>query len=155
LARDLPNRHRIDCLFQDREGVLWVGTYQGGVWFYRNGVWTHQGLLPPGKQNEIWRITQDRKGTIWMGTSLGIARYREGEWKFCEDPDGIGDPNKIAPGYASEMFTGEVWALIVDRQDQVWAGTFRGVSRFDGRSWKQFTTADGLGTGGVGHLFED
>lgn len=153
-ARDLPNRHLVTCLFQDREGVIWVGTYQGGVWRNRDGDWTHQGM-PQSKENEIWRIAQDSKGAIWMATSLGITRYQAGEWKFCQDEDGIGDPNRIAPGYASDMFTGEVWGLIVDRQDQVWAGTFRGVSRFDGQSWKQFTTTDGLAEGGVGHIFED
>jgi signal transduction histidine kinase/ligand-binding sensor domain-containing protein/DNA-binding response OmpR family regulator len=131
-----------------------MGTYGDGIWYYKDGVWAHQGM-PRGKENEVWRIAQDRSGTIWFGTSLGITRYEAGEWKFCEDEDGIGNPNTIAPGYSPGMFTGEVWALIIDRHDHVWAGTFRGVSRFDGKSWRQFTTADGLGEGGVGDLYED
>ncbi len=153
-AEDLRNRSPVVCFFQDRDGVIWLGTYGGGIWYYKDGVWAHQ-HLPRVKENEVWQIAQDRSGTIWFGTSLGITRYEDGEWKFCEDEDGIGHPNKIAPGYAPDMFTAEVWALIIDRHDHLWAGTFRGVSRFDGKSWKQFTTADGLGEGGVGKLYED
>jgi ligand-binding sensor domain-containing protein len=39
-----------------------------------------------------------------------------------------------------------VFSLLVDeRDDSVWAGTWGGgVSRYDGKQWKNYTTADGL-----------
>jgi len=38
-----------------------------------------------------------------------------------------------------------VFALKVAKKNEVWAGTWGGgVARFDGKSWKNFTTTDGL-----------
>jgi len=144
--------------FVDRDVVTWAGSYGQFVSSFKNGVWTRHPGGPNGKENEVWAFAQDRRGTLWVATSLGISRYENGDWKYCEYPDRLGHPNTIAgPGYANEtnMFTGEVWALIADRRGHLWAATFRGVSQFDGRHWKQYTPADGVPPGGVRYLYED
>jgi len=138
--------------------VIWNAPSRNFLYSLKDGVWTQHKRGPYAKEGEVYAAVQDRRGTLWFATALGITRYEDGRWKYCEHPDGLGHPNSIAgPGYANEanMFTGEVWALLLDRRGHIWAGTFRGVSRFDGRRWKQYTEADGVPPGGVNRLYED
>ena len=49
----------------------------------------------------------------------------------------------------------EVFSIIQDREGNLWFRTSNGVSRYDGRSFKSFTTRDGLANNGVGAIFQD
>ncbi|MBI3413833.1 MAG: hypothetical protein HY043_00720, partial [Verrucomicrobia bacterium] len=143
--------HPINRLFLARDGTIWgaTGAGGGGASSYKDGVWTRHSMGPDGKANEVWRIAEQSNGTMWFGCAQGIARFDHGEWIYFNDEDGIGNPKNF--GYAKPrpgmiMGLGEARGLIVDSKDNVWAGLsfHQGVSRFDGQSWKQFTTEDGL-----------
>ena len=54
-------------------------------------------------------------------------------------------------GMASDTVT----AIIEDSKGNLWFGTTSGVSRYDGRSFKNFTTKDGLAGNTVLDVFED
>jgi len=49
----------------------------------------------------------------------------------------------------------KVFAIIQDRNDYIWVGTEGGVSRFDGVSFKNITSEEGLAINGVRCIFED
>jgi signal transduction histidine kinase/ligand-binding sensor domain-containing protein/CheY-like chemotaxis protein len=142
---------KINRLFLARDGTIWgaAGAGVGGASSYKDGVWTHHSMGPDGKANEVWRIAEDSHGTMWFGCAQGIARYQNGEMKYFDDADGVGNPKNYGYGKPRPgriMGLGEARGLIVDSKDNVWAGLSfqQGVSRFDGKSWKQFTTEDGL-----------
>lgn len=47
-------------------------------------------------------------------------------------------------------------SLAVDRDGTVWCGTWgAGLARFDGKTWKNFTTADGLPANHIFMLYRD
>lgn len=79
MAADLPPDVRVlVCLFADKEGLLWLGTYGGlYVWdpvkahMYRLG--TYEGLV----NNSVKAIIQDAEHSIWVTTSKGISRIEK------------------------------------------------------------------------------
>lgn len=49
----------------------------------------------------------------------------------------------------------KVYKLFQDSKDYIWLGTANGLSRFDGKTFKNFTTLDSLAQGGVVSILED
>ena len=129
-------------IYQDREGFLWFGTYNGGVSRYDGEAFvnftTDDGLT----SNSVWSIHQDREGFLWFGTSRGISRYDGEAFVNFTTDDGI-------PPY-------EVWSIYQDREGHLWFGTWGGgVSRYDGETFVNFTTDDGLVANFVLSIYQD
>ncbi|HEX2974560.1 MAG TPA: two-component regulator propeller domain-containing protein [Bacteroidales bacterium] len=49
----------------------------------------------------------------------------------------------------------KVYVLLQDKRDYIWLGTANGVSRFDGKRFENFTSADNLAPGGVKTIMQD
>ena len=129
-------------IYQDREGFLWFGTYNGGVSRYDGEAFvnftTDDGLT----SNSVWSIYQDREGFLWFGTDRGVSRY-DGE-AFVNFT--IGD--RVPPN--------EVWSIHQDRAGYLWFGTQgSGVFRYDGEAFVNFTTDDGLIANFVWSIYQD
>ena len=119
----------------------------------------------------VYGLAEGKNGDIWMATEGGMARFAQNRWTNWNHARGLGAPfekvkSDIAfkndPGKASmhharqkeEMGLADVnvaynpnyvIALEVDRDGHVWAGTWGGgLSRWDGKRWVSYTTADGL-----------
>ena len=68
----------------------------------------------------------DRSGNVWFGTDgAGIVCYNGVSWM------------QYAPGDS-------IRAIAEDREGTVWFGTNRGLTRFDGVTWRTWTKEDGL-----------
>ena len=138
----LGNNH-VRPIYQDRDGFLWFGTYNGGVSRYDGEAFvnftTDDGLTA----NSVWSIFQDREGFLWFGTlENGVSRY-DGETfvNFTTD-DGL--------------IANSVWSIFQDREGFLWFGIrYGGVSRFDGETFVNFTTDDGLITDSVLSIYQD
>jgi len=149
---------------EQASGALWIGTWAGAnrvdpenlrfETFYKELV------------NEwVYAIAVDSRDRVWFGTEGGVSRYDGKHWQHWTHADGLGAPNdKRAPASPntglgtrsrhdlSVLVEGNetynpsyVFALLVDDQDGVWAGTWGGgVAHFDGDGWRNLTTADGL-----------
>jgi|GEM_PF-3242480 len=83
-------------------------------------------------QSTIYSALQDRTGYLWFGTQNGVCRFNGIDFTaFTREKDG-----------ATEA---RVLGLYEDEQGNIWASTNdEGLYRYDGRSWRQFTTKDGL-----------
>ncbi len=119
----------------------------------------------------VYGLSEGLNGDMWFATEEGLARFRNGEWKNWKHKDGLGagyeivkdsiqfsnDPAAYSDHHAQQQADlgmeehgvaynpNYVISLAVDRQGIVWAGTWGGgLARFDGREWRNFTTADGL-----------
>ena len=131
-------------IYQDREGYLWFGTYNGGVSRYDGEAFvnftTDDGLA----SNSVWSIFQDREGFLWFGTyNAGVSRY-DGEAfvNFTTDDGLIGN---------------SVWSIFQDREGYLWFGIRgdSGVSRYDGEAFINFTANDGLITDSINSIYQD
>ena len=119
----------INLLFQDRSGVLWVGTYGAGVSRFvpqgriRVTQYRHR-VTRPGSiaDDRVHAVLVDRSGAMWVGTWGGLNVWRPGTAGF--DPV----PLSASPGGRAER----VMALIETEDGAIWAGTLdHGLSRVD------------------------
>ena len=79
----------------------------------------------------IRRIHKDRRGHYWFGTNGdGVLRWNGTKLEGFAIREGFG-------GVA-------VRGIVEDEKGHVWFGTERGLTRYDGSSFVNFTKADGL-----------
>lgn len=76
--------NRLTVLHEDRAGQLWIGSEEGGLLRYYQGVftsWTSNDGLPG---NFIDRIDEDEAGNLLIVNDQGAAQWRE--WRFTRLP---------------------------------------------------------------------
>lgn len=91
--------------------------------------------------NSITRnIIQDRKGNIWMAAFDGVFKY-----------DG-----KAFTNVSGKISSARFFSLLEDRKGNFWFGSIgSGVYYYDGQSFRNFTTKDGLLNNEVTSIYED
>ena len=119
----------------------------------------------------VYALAEGKKGEIWLATEGGLARFAGNKWDNWNHAKGLGapyekvknditfksDPAQVSSHHArqkEEMGLTDInvafnpnyiISLAVDAQGVVWAGTWGGgLSRFDGKIWRHYTTAEGL-----------
>ena len=118
-------------------GTLVVSTSRGGVMLRENGVWRRVGVAQGLAQEEVFRAELDGQGRLWVAhESQGVVRV---------DRDGRATRFGLEEGLPS----GQLFALHVEANDVVWAGTQGGLVRIENDRVQAFGPADGLPEGGV------
>lgn len=127
LPPECPSRV-VRAVIPAREGGLWVGTQDGGLWRYQQGGWkgytTAEGL-PSNRVNALFETSDPGGGSsLWVGTGGGIARLRGGIWSVAPEP---------APADLMVWRLRE-WPDEAGRPS-LWAATERGLYRLAGDRW--------------------
>ncbi|WP_020606498.1 hybrid sensor histidine kinase/response regulator transcription factor [Spirosoma spitsbergense] len=71
------NNNAIQTIYEDKAGIIWVGTQQGGLnWFKAktglfSAITTRDGL----PSNNVVGIMNDKAGNLWLSTDNGLCRY--------------------------------------------------------------------------------
>lgn len=97
------------------DGVIWAGTWGGGVSRYDGKRWTNLTTQDGLAGNIVYSIAQDEKGVFWFGTDKGLSRFDGKSWKNLGKSDGL--------------FDSHVYTVAVAPNGDIWAGTKRGVVR--------------------------
>lgn len=71
LGKSIQLTGRVDVVFQDREGYLWVA-HQKGVWRYNPGDGKSTCILPKGA---VMSILQDNDGIVWIADRFSVVKY--------------------------------------------------------------------------------
>lgn len=130
----------------------------------------------------VYALEEGRNGSLWFATEEGLAHYDHGQWQNWKHSDGLGAPYDLVkdaikttndPAAASKHHAQNkqdqglqdvnvaynpnyIISLKVDAKGVVWAGTWgAGLARFDGHTWKNYTTADGLPANHIFMLYLD
>jgi signal transduction histidine kinase/ligand-binding sensor domain-containing protein len=134
VSKQLPGS-RIESVFADREGCLWVGTNRGMARVsVGQGSATVQ-LLPPTDPlaaNAVVSFLEDREGDLWVGTeTAGLHILRDARFHVVGSSDGL----------SSDATT----AIVEDTKGTFWIGTREsGLNRLAGGVTTSLTTANGL-----------
>jgi signal transduction histidine kinase/ligand-binding sensor domain-containing protein len=172
VSQQLPGS-RIDVIFADREGSLWIGTNRGLARI--SPAQDTVQLLPPTDalaSNAIVTLIEDREGDLWVGTeAAGLHILRDSRFRTLGTSDGLSSDattavvedahrqvwigtrdsglNRIAAGRtttlttANGLFSNVILSLAASK-DALWAGTPDGLNRIDSHGVTGFTSADGL-----------
>jgi signal transduction histidine kinase/ligand-binding sensor domain-containing protein len=97
------SRLSLSGLFKDREGALWIGTYQGIYRIYKGRV-DH---LPIEERNfPLYNFAEDREGSIWAVTQKGLERFS--------------DKAVDSMGNAQGVYLGAVEGVTTSRDGTLW-----------------------------------
>jgi len=131
MQQDLPNA-TITCILQTSDEYVWLGTPDGLVRFdgMRFASIPFAGAYAPQRVH-VSSLVEDSQGNLWIGTQGdGLFRWRDGRSERFTPSEGL----------ASDT----IYALLVDRFDQLWIGTARGITRRDGTQMTSFGAIEGL-----------
>lgn len=146
-------RRWIGALASARDGSLWVGTFDGWIYEYRDG--RIQTKFHAG--GTVFALLEDRTGRIWASTRTGVIRSDAGQFHAVA---GLTRPPETAWNVLTQDGAGAVWAVTLDglfcvrnntvsqvlfdarisgeplaveadHSGVVWVGTSRGLSRID------------------------
>ncbi|MFT7604819.1 MAG: signal transduction histidine kinase/ligand-binding sensor domain-containing protein, partial [Saprospiraceae bacterium] len=121
----------IRAIFQDQQGYIWIGTDGGGLCrfdpeneqfkTFRNEPDNPNSL----SGNRVYSIAADKNGAIWVATlTSGLNRI------VFEQSDNSGCSSiacftrfRYRPNDPGSLADDNIWAMIVDRKNRLWAGT--------------------------------
>jgi signal transduction histidine kinase/ligand-binding sensor domain-containing protein/DNA-binding response OmpR family regulator len=118
----------INCIQQDREGYLWIGTWSGLVRYdgYTTAVYYSSRAAGKIKSNKITALHEDIKGNLWIGTHMGgLFQYNRNDDTFIHY---FHDPSNL-----QSISSNNVTAILDDTQGNIWVGTENGLNVFDGK----------------------
>ena len=137
----------IDALYQDREGILWIGygssDVTGALSRYDGMEFVHYTIADGLPHDKVSAIIQDRHDRMWFGTlGGGVVNYDDGQLTYYTAENGLADDY--------------VKCLLEDSKGRIWIGTGNGLSRLDpDGDWTIYRTAEGLFTSSIRNLMED
>ena len=142
VSKELPGS-RIESMYADREGCLWIGTSRGLARVTMNSGRMKEAtvqLFPPSDplaSNAVISLLEDREGDLWAGTETsGLQILRDARFRVIGTSDGLNSDTTTA--------------VMQDAQRILWIGTRdNGLNRVlegaDGQlTVSTMTTANGL-----------
>jgi ligand-binding sensor domain-containing protein/signal transduction histidine kinase len=119
LSQNSINSNRVECIYADRQGIIWIGTFMGLDRFDpAANRFTHfyHSINDTGSisDNEISCILEDHEGKLWIGTGDGLNLLNKQTGKFIR--------YKYDPLDSSSMTNGTVRIIYEDRRGEIWVG---------------------------------
>jgi signal transduction histidine kinase/ligand-binding sensor domain-containing protein len=178
---DSSNLHVLS-LYADREGVLWIGTYDQGMYRIRGNEVDHFDSTAGLSSDEIARFFEDREGNLWVATSLGVDRFADTpvvslttkEGLCCAEASSIlasrdgsiwtggdGALTNLRDGIVSCLRAGnglpgsQVTSLLEDHAGRLWAGVDQNLWVRENGAFRRIEKPDGSAVGFVTGITED
>ncbi len=133
-----PARKSVSSFAEDRNGVLWLGFYEGGVARYVDGHFTTFSTKDGLPDRLITDLHVDHDGHLWMGSSSGgVVRI--------DDP-GAEKLKVVSFTIADGLSSNNIRTITEDHFGNIYLGTVRGVDRISPETnhVKHYSVNDGL-----------
>jgi ligand-binding sensor domain-containing protein/signal transduction histidine kinase len=114
----------VKCIYEDRQGMLWLGTWDGGMMRYNPTSGEVKAFNPEAgnfESRHVWDIRGDSLGNLWVGT------LRDGLCYF-EPATGKSRYFKSMPEDSSSIANNDIMCLFNDSGNRLWVGTSNGLS---------------------------
>ena len=121
---NLPD-NRIRSIFQDSQGVLWIGTMNGVCQYDGYNFKKEINSINSFRHSGSWTsdICEDSLSNIWLGTKDGLNVYNTVSQEFNSYNHDSKDSGSIIDD--------EIRALLYDQYRNLWIGTAKGLMRLD------------------------
>lgn len=119
----------VSALFKDSQGMLWVGTLNGGVNMYDETAKTftiykyEEDNSASLSNNRVSSIAESSDGSLWVGTSNGLNRFEAEEKAFTHFHN--------IPQNTDSLGGNVIFEIYKDRSGGLWIGTNNGLDRYD------------------------
>lgn len=122
--------------FMDREGIMWFGTYGGGVNLFP-GRYAENFTIDNGLSNNVVTSFQSlSSNTTWVSTfGGGITEFSDDGFRHIRKEDGLID--------------NRVYTLFKDSQERIWIGTQSGISRYQNGEFVTVEESDATSGGKI------
>ncbi len=136
-CKNCLSNNRVRSIIEDREGLIWIGTWGGGANRYDKRTNQFKVFLNDSTNsktigdNFVRMIYQDKKGVLWFATERGISKYdKKTESFFTYHPD-YNNPRGLQDNH--------IIVIYEDNFNNFWLGTEKGLVLFDSEK-EEFTT---------------
>jgi ligand-binding sensor domain-containing protein len=116
--------NRINTVAYAPDGAIWVGTASGCSRYYQRYWYNYTSFLP---NFDVRSFAFEPSGTVWIGTyGGGVVRFDGRKYKTYDITSGLTSNKVVGSGLTPEG----IWFL----------HPLKGLSLYNGKSWKSFTT---------------
>lgn len=109
------NPNYIVSMVVDAQGIVWAGTWGGGLSRFDGRQWTQYTVAEGLPGNHVFMLYIDPQGMMWVGTNNGLAKMKDGKFRVMTVADGL--------------FNNAVFSMATARDGTLWVGSFGGVAR--------------------------
>lgn len=125
----------VNSIFEDSKKNIWVSTQKGLYVLKKESSYFILFEMSMGVDTEQIKINfvqEDTKKNVWIGTyNNGLLQYHEGlQMARFTEYNGLPSSN--------------VLGMLEDKRGNFWISTDKGLSKYDGKSFKKYTVQDGL-----------
>jgi len=122
------SNNSIHSLYKDLAGNMWVGTFSGGVNFYKGDIkfrhYKHTSSPKSLIEDDVACIAEDSRGNVWIGTDGGLDLFDTEKKTFTHYRHKPGDRNSICSNF--------LLSVCEDGKGNIWVGTWgEGITVFD------------------------
>ena len=97
---------KIECVFQDSQGVIWIGTHDRGVVRYEGDEFRSYTIRDGLAADGVFSILEDGEGALWFGTNRGLSRFDGSDFEHI----------------AADEPCGLLWGSCIDNRGLLWFG---------------------------------
>jgi signal transduction histidine kinase/ligand-binding sensor domain-containing protein len=154
--------------YTDGEGNLWFGTRRDGLFRARKQVVTAYSQADGITDKNVYPIYEDRAGTVWIGTTNGLFKRENETFTLIESTENfhvsaigedvsgrvlisnigalyVRENNRFVPFEDGKISSIDfIYAIHADRENALWIGGEKGLTRYKDGVLTVFTTAGGL-----------
>ncbi len=98
----------------DAAGVVWAGTWGGGLARYDGKRWTNYTTAEGLPGNHVFMLHLGLDGRLWVGTNNGLASFEDGKFKLRTADDGL--------------FGKAVFSMASGEDGTLWVGSYGGLA---------------------------
>lgn len=109
------NPNYIVALTVDYRGIVWVGTWGGGLASFDGKTFTNYTVQNGLASNHVFMLHEDDNQVLWIGTSNGMSRFVDGGFANMTVEDGL--------------FSNTIFSMDTQKDNTLWVGSFGGVAR--------------------------
>ncbi|MBN2484930.1 MAG: response regulator [Bacteroidales bacterium] len=138
----------IQCIYKDSRGIVWFGTVQNGLGYYKHETDEFISLrlkegVNPVEDNFVRAINEDKNGFLWIGTESGLYIYNVAKQQFTFYGQTFDNSIKGLNDKA-------IYSIFRSSDDVMWIGTYFGGVNFTSPYQKGFYNI--YADGGVNRL---
>jgi len=109
------NPNYIVALTVDHDGIVWVGTWGGGLARFDGQTFKNYTVKDGLASNHVFMLHEDRNDVLWIGTSNGISRFAGQNFTTMTTEDGL--------------YSNTIFSMDTQKDNTLWVGSFGGVAR--------------------------